>query len=94
MESLHEHLQTSYYEARVPAQMVGVYAICSLLVATLGVYAGLAYSTLERTREFALRVALGAQRKRITSMILRESGSIALGGVLLARWVGSLPSAS
>jgi len=83
MESLHEHLQTSYYEARVPAQMVGVYAICSLLVATLGVYAGLAYSTLERTREFALRVALGAQRKRITSMILRESGSIALGGVFI-----------
>jgi len=54
---------------------------CSLLVATLGVYAGLAYSVVERTKEFALRVALGAERQRIFSMILRESAGIALAGI-------------
>ena len=63
--------------------MIGVYGLCSLLVATLGVYAGLAYSVVERTREFALRVALGAERKRIFSMILRESAWIALGGIIV-----------
>jgi ABC-type antimicrobial peptide transport system permease subunit len=55
IESLHDHIQASYTDAKVPAEMIGVYGICSLLVATLGVYAGLAYSVVERTKEFALR---------------------------------------
>jgi len=83
IETLHDHIQASYSDAKVPAEMIGVYGICSLLVATLGVYAGLAYSVVERTREFALRVALGAERKRIFGMILRESARIALGGIVV-----------
>lgn len=81
IESLHDHIQASYTDAKVPAEMIGVYGICSLLIATLGVYAGLAYSVVERTKEFALRVALGAERKRIFGMIFRESAFLALGGV-------------
>jgi len=83
IETLHDHVQTSYADAKVPAEMIGVYGICSLLVATLGVYAGLAYSVVERTKEFALRVALGAERQRIFSMVLRESGRIAVGGIVV-----------
>jgi len=83
IETLHDHIQGSYAEARVPAEMIAVYAVCSLLVATLGVYAGLAYSVVERTKEFALRVALGAERKRIFTMILRESAWIAVGGIVI-----------
>ncbi len=81
IETLHDHIQASYSDAKVPAEMIGVYGLCSLLVATLGVYAGLAYSVVERTKEFALRVALGAERTRIFGMILRESAWIALGGI-------------
>ena len=81
IETMHDHIQASYADAKVPAQMIGIYAICSLLVATLGVYAGLAYSVVERTREFALRVALGAERRRIFAMVLRESGWIVLIGI-------------
>jgi predicted permease len=83
MESLHDHIQVSYSDTKVPAEMIGVYALCSLLVATLGVYAGLAYSVIERTKEFALRVALGAERNRIVGMVLRESAMVAMGGVLV-----------
>ena len=83
VETLHDHIQASYSDAKVPAEMISVYGICSLLIATLGVYAGLAYSVGERTREFALRVALGAERKHILGMILRESAMIAMAGVLI-----------
>lgn len=83
VETLHDHIQASYSDAKVPAEMIAVYGICSLLVATLGVYAGLAYSVGERTKEFALRVAMGAERKRILGMVMRESAKIALGGVLI-----------
>jgi ABC-type antimicrobial peptide transport system permease subunit len=83
IETLEDHVQTSYSDAKTPAELIGVYGICSLLVATLGVYAGLAYSVVERTKEFALRVALGAERQRIFSMVLEESGRIALGGIVV-----------
>lgn len=83
IETLDDHVQTSYSDAKAPAELIGVYGICSLLVATLGVYAGLAYSVVERTKEFALRVALGAERQRIFSMVLHESGRIALGGIVV-----------
>ena len=83
VETLHDHIQASYSDTKVPAELIVVYGICSLLVATLGVYAGLAYSVVERTKEFALRVALGAERQRIFAMILRESVRIALGGVVV-----------
>jgi putative ABC transport system permease protein len=83
IETMHDHIQASYSDAKVPAELIGVYAICSLLVATLGVYAGLAYSVVERNREFALRVALGAERRRIIGMVLRESGVIVLGGIVV-----------
>ncbi len=81
VETLHDHVQSAYSDTRVPAELIAVYGLCSLLVATLGVYAGLAYSVVERTKEFALRVALGAERQRIFGMILRESGKVALVGV-------------
>ena len=83
IETLHEHIQSSYSEAQIPTELLGVYGVCSLLVATLGVYAALAYSVVERNRELALRMALGAERRRIFSMILRESGWIVLGGVIV-----------
>ena len=81
VETLHDHIQSAYSDTRVPAELIAVYGLCSLLVATLGVYAGLAYSVVERTKEFALRVALGAERQRIFGMILRESSKVALAGV-------------
>lgn len=83
IEPLRDHIDASYSDAKAPAEMVAVYGLCSLLVATLGVYAGLAYSVVERTKEFALRVALGAERKRILALLFRETAIMASIGVLL-----------
>jgi putative ABC transport system permease protein len=63
--------------------MIAVYGFCSLLVATLGVYAGLAYSVTQRRKEFALRVALGAERTQVLGLILRETAIMAGAGILL-----------
>jgi hypothetical protein len=83
IESLRDHIAASYSDTKAPAEMIAVYGFCSLLVATLGVYAGLAYSVTQRRKEFALRVALGAERTQVLGLILRETAIMAGAGILL-----------
>ena len=66
--------------SRIPAELLGVYAISSLLVAMLGLYAVMAYPVIERHREFALRIALGSTRAAIFRLVLSGStGTAAVG---------------
>jgi ABC-type antimicrobial peptide transport system permease subunit len=57
--------------------------IASLIVAIMGLYAVMAYSVIERHREFALRIALGSTRESIIRLVLRGTAGIAaLGGAV------------
>lgn len=78
-----------YQFARIPAELLGVYALSSVLVAMMGLYAVLAYSVIERHREFALRMALGSTRAGIFKLVLAGSGMTA-GIGLLAGGLGSI----
>jgi ABC-type antimicrobial peptide transport system permease subunit len=49
----------------------------------LGVYGVVATRTLDRTREFGIRRALGADRRQILRLVLRESGRIGLLGIVI-----------
>jgi ABC-type antimicrobial peptide transport system permease subunit len=72
-----------YQTSRLPAELLSVYAISSVLVAMLGLYAVMAYSVIERRREFALRMALGSTRAAVFRLVL--SGNVwtaALGLVI------------
>jgi len=62
-----------YQMSRIPAELLSVYAVCSVLVAMLGLYAVMAYSVIERHREFALRLALGSTRAAIFRLVLTGS---------------------
>jgi hypothetical protein len=67
---------------RVPAELLGVYALSSVLVAMLGLYAVMAYSVIERHREFALRIALGSSRAGIFRLVLSGIGVTAAIGLI------------
>ena len=62
-----------YQISRIPAVLLSVYAISSVLVAMLGLYAVMAYSVIERHREFALRLALGSTRSAVFRLVLSGS---------------------
>jgi putative ABC transport system permease protein len=83
VESLDEHIQVSYALQKVPAEMVAVYGACCLLVAILGVYAAMAYSVTQRSREFALRMALGSQRSGVLGLVMGSGLRVVIGGLLL-----------
>ena len=81
MRTLEEVTSQRYQMSRIPAELLGVYAISSVLVAMLGLYAVMAYSVIERHREFALRV-LGSTRAAIFRLVLSSSAWTAVLGLL------------
>jgi len=68
-------------QRRLLATLLGSFAGVALLLAMVGIYGVIAYSVSERTREMAIRRALGAQRSDILRMILGQGLILALAGV-------------
>jgi len=61
-------------------EMVAFFAATALLLAGLGIYGTISYVVNEQRREFAIRVALGAQPGAILKMVLRRGLDLATGG--------------
>jgi predicted permease len=82
VRSLEDVTNEQYQGSRVQAELLGAYAFCAVLVAMMGLYAVMAYSVIERNREFAVRMALGSTRGGIFRLVLAGSASIAAVGLV------------
>jgi putative ABC transport system permease protein len=75
------------WEQRFFGMVMGLFAGAALLLACLGLYALIAYSTGRRAREIGVRLALGARPRDVVAMLLAESARVAgvgaFAGVLL-----------
>jgi predicted permease len=63
--------------------LVGLFAGLAILLAGIGAYGVIAYTVAQRTSEFGLRVALGAQRGDLLRMVLGQSARLAIPGILV-----------
>jgi len=63
--------------------LVGMFAALAVLLAGIGAYGVIAYTVTQRTSEFGLRVALGAQRNDLLRMVLAQAARLAIPGTLL-----------
>jgi predicted permease len=66
---------------RITATLLGVFAALALLISTSGIAAVMTLSVTQRTRELGIRMALGAERKAIVAMVVRQGLSLAFIGV-------------
>jgi predicted permease len=82
VRSMEQIVEESTARSRFDMWLMTAFAACALLVAALGVYGVLAYAVQRRTAEIGIRIALGADRRRIRSMVLLQGMSVALAGVL------------
>jgi putative ABC transport system permease protein len=74
---------------RVSMQLFAVFAGAALLLAAIGIYGVIAYTVAQRTKEIGIRMALGAQKIDMMTMILRQSFSV-IGIGLIAGLFGAL----
>src|SRR5262245_51300933 len=69
--------------------LLGAFAELALGLAVIGLFSVLAYLVTERTREIGVRLALGADRARVTRMVLSQGLQMTVVGLLLG-WAASL----
>jgi predicted permease len=80
MTSMSSQIDTSITSERMMAMLSVFFAACALLVTAIGLYGTLAYATARRTSEIGIRMALGAQRLQVVSLVFRENAWIAICG--------------
>jgi ABC-type antimicrobial peptide transport system permease subunit len=83
VRTLEQLLARSEANRRFTALLLGIFAAVALTLAAIGVYGVIAYSTAQRTREIGIRVALGAARRDVMVMVLRDGVVVAGAGVAL-----------
>src|SRR5262249_28258162 len=96
--TLQTQIRDSLLRERLMATLSGFFGFLAVVLATIGLYGVISYTVARRTNEIGIRVALGAQRSHVISMIMREAGTmlvlgLAVGAVLAllaARTVASL----
>jgi len=71
----------SVFLRRYPSYMIGSFAALALILAVVGLYGLISHMVLQRTREIGIRVALGAQRRDILRMVLRQGILATVAGV-------------
>jgi predicted permease len=74
---------TSISTPRFTFLLVGLFAGLAISLAAIGAYGVIAYSVSQRTVEFGLRVALGAQRGDLLRMVMVQSAKLAVPGTIL-----------
>ena len=63
------------------AVLLGAFAGSAVVIAAVGLFGVLSFSVAQRTRELAIRAALGASRREIVRLVLRQGLSVTLGGI-------------
>jgi putative ABC transport system permease protein len=83
LEPLENLIGVTLAQPRFNMMLLGAFADVAMMLAAIGIYGVIAYTVAQRTREFGIRMALGAQRRDMLQMILRQSFSVVAIGLII-----------
>jgi predicted permease len=81
--SLSDHIGRSLTRQKLVARLAAFFSLLALLLACVGLYGVLSYAVARRTNEIGIRMALGAQRRDVLWLVLRESLALVCAGVVI-----------
>jgi len=93
-----EQIDATLSRERVFAALTSGFGLLALVLAAIGIYGIMAHGVARRTSEIGVRMALGAERRQVLVMILRETALLAAAGIVLGigataavtRYIGSM----
>jgi predicted permease len=83
VRTMSDRMSGSLARQRFSTLMLGAFAIFALILAIVGVYGVLSYLVTQGAHDIGVRMALGAERRRIVLMVLRQGMELAGAGVVL-----------
>ena len=76
-----EHSADSLWQQQLGADWIGAFSVMALVLAAIGLYAVIAQSVAQRTRELGIRLALGADRGSVAALVVKQGMLLSLAGI-------------
>jgi predicted permease len=78
-----EQIARTHFQERLLSRLSGFFALLATALACIGLYGLLSYEVAMRTRELGIRMALGAQKRHLMKLVVRQGILLSLAGVAL-----------
>lgn len=83
MRTMEQTLKDSIAPVQASMTLLTLFAVLALLLAVMGIFAFISYAVTQRTHEIGIRMALGAQRRHVLTLIVSQGLRLVLVGIVL-----------
>ena len=87
VKTMNEQIALGVFPLRLGAGLSGLFGVLALALACIGLYGTLSYFVSQRTAEIGIRMALGAQRRQLLALVIRQG----MGPLFWGTMLGLLP---
>jgi len=87
-----DYLREALAPTRFTLALLGAFAAVALVLAVVGLYASIAYTASQRTREIGIRMALGASSRGVMRLVLTDGARLALIGLVIGIGTAAIAS--